>query len=111
MRPMPKWWLIVLAVAIVLLAVVGVASLGAFFLTREQPFAVPAWQDPLTQLNADGIDAALAVGGLGGVPDSDLVATALAQARSDIAFVGLLFSLPIGDQVSSGFFLLLAKQY
>jgi hypothetical protein len=108
---MPKWWLIVLAVAIVVLAVVGVASLGAFFLTREQPFAVPAWQDPLTLVNADGIDAALAVGGLGGVPDSDLVATALAQARADTAFAGLVFSSSIGDQESAGDFLLLAKRY
>ena len=111
MRSMPKWWLIILAVAIVALAMVGVASLGAFFLTREQPFAVPAWQDPLTQVNADGIDAALAVGGLGGVPDSDLVATALAQARPDTAFAGLIFSSSIEDQESAGDFLLLAKRY
>jgi hypothetical protein len=111
MRPMPKWWLIALAVAIALLAVIGVVSLGVFFLTREQPFAVPAWQDPLTQVNVDGIDAALAVGGLGGVPDSDLVATALAQARSDTAFAGLIFSSSIGDQESAGDFLLLAKRY
>ena len=103
--------LVVLAVATVLLVLVGVASLGAFFLLREQPFDVPEWQDPLTLVDPDRIDPALAVAGLGGVSDADLGAKALAQARADTAFAILVFSPSIGDRESAGDFLLLANRY
>ena len=111
MRPMPKWGLTALVIATGLLIFVGVVSLGAFFLLRKQPFEVPEWQDPLTLVNADSIDPALAVAGLGGMSDGDLVAQALNQARSDTAFAGLVFSPIIGDQESAGDLLLLAKRY
>ncbi len=107
---MRNWVLIVLAAATVLLVLVGVASLGAFFLLREQPFDVPEWQDPLTLIEPDRIDPALAVAGLGGVSDGDLGAKALAQARSDTAYAILVFSPSIGDRESAGDFLLLANR-
>jgi hypothetical protein len=103
--------LVVLAVATVLLMLVGIASLGAFFLLREQPFDVPEWQDPQTLVDPDHIDPALAVAGLGGVSDADLGAKALAQARADTAFAILVFSPSIGDRESAGDFLLLANRY
>lgn len=106
-----NWGLIVLAVATALLVVVGALALGAFFLLREQPFDVPEWQDPLTLVNAGSIDPALAVAGLGGMSDGDLVAQALAQARADTAFAILVFSPSIGDRESAGDFLLLANRY
>ena len=106
---MKNWVLIVLTAATVLLVLVGVASLGAFFLLREQPFDVPEWQDPLTLVEPGRIDPALAVAGLGGVSDGDLSAKALAQGRSDTALAILVFSPSIGDRESAGDFLLLAN--
>jgi hypothetical protein len=108
---MRNWGLIALAIATILLVLVGLVSLGAFFLLREQPFDVPDWQDPLTLVNADRIDPALAVAGLGGLGDADLVARALAQARADTAFAILVFSPSIEDRESGGDFLLLASRY
>ncbi len=109
--PSRSWGLIVLAIVIGLLVLVGAVSLGVFFLLREQPFDVPEWQDPLTLVNADLIDPALALAGLGGVPDGDLSARALNQARADTAFSVLVFSPSIGDRESAGDFLLLANRY
>jgi hypothetical protein len=106
-----NWGLIVLAVATGLLVLVGAASLGAFFLLRKQPFDVPEWQDPLLLVNADRVDPALAVVGLGGVSDGDLSAKALAQARADTTFAILAFSPSIEDRESAGDFLLLASRY
>ena len=106
-----KWGLIALAVVVVLLILVGAASLGAYFLLREQPFDVPEWQDPLSLVNVDRVDPAVAVAGLGGVSDGDLSAKALAQARADTAYAILVFSPSIGDRESAGDFLLLASRY
>jgi hypothetical protein len=103
--------LVVLAIATVLLVLVGIASLGAFFLLREQPFDVPEWQDPLTLVDPDQIDPALAVAGLGGVSDADLGAKSLSQGRTDTAYAILVFSPSIGDRESAGDFLLLANRY
>ena len=108
---MRNWRLIALTAATVLLVLVGIASLSAFFLLRSQPFDVPEWQDPLTLVHSDDIDPALAVAGLGGVPDVDLVAQALAEARADTAFAILVFSPSIGDRESAGAFVLLANRY
>jgi len=105
-----SWVLIVLAAATVLLVLIGVLSLGAFFLLREQPYDVPEWQDPLTLIEPDRIDPALAVAGLGGVSDGDLGAKALSQARADTAYAILVFSPSIGDRESAGDFLLLASR-
>ena len=107
---MRNWVLIVLTVATVLLVIVGVVSFGAFFLLREQPFDVPDWQDPLTLVEPERIDPALAVAGLGGVSDGDLSAKALSQARADTALAVLVFSPSIGDRESAGDFLLLANR-
>jgi hypothetical protein len=105
------WVLLALAAATVLLLLVGVGSLGAFFLLREQPFDVPEWQDPLVLVKPDRVDPALAVAGLGGVSDGDLGAKAIAQGRADTAYAILVFSPSIGDRESAGDFLLLASRY
>ena len=108
---MRKWGLMALTATAVLLIVVGIASLSAYFLMREQPLRVPQWQDPLTLVNYGGIDPALAVGGLGGVSDKDLVVQALTEGRPDTAFAILVFSPSIGDRESAGAFLLLADRF
>lgn len=106
-----NWVLVALAVAVVILLLVGIISLGAFFLLREQPFEVPPWEDPVTLVDSRRVDPALAVAGLGGVSDGDLGAKALAQARADTALSTLVFSPSIGDRESAGDFLLLASRY
>ena len=47
-----NWILVALAVAIAILVLVGMVSLGAFFLLREQPFEVPPWEDPVTLVDS-----------------------------------------------------------
>jgi hypothetical protein len=106
-----KWVLVILTVLVVVLILVGIVSLSAYFLLREQPFDVPEWQDPLSLVNVERIDPAVAVAGLGGVSDGDLSAKALAQARADTAFAILVFSPSIGARESAGDFLLLASRY
>jgi hypothetical protein len=109
--PRRKWGLVALGATTVLLVVVGIASLSAYFLLRKQPFEVPKWRDPLTLVNYGGIDPALAVAGLGGVADKDLAAQALAEGRTDTAFTILVFSPSIDDRESAGDFLLLGNRY
>ena len=108
---MKKWGWVVLAVITGLLVLVGAVSLGAYFLSREQPFAVPEWHDPLTLVDVERIDPALAVTGLGGVSDGDLTLRALDQVRPDTAFATLVFSPSIPDRETAGDFLLLANRY
>lgn len=108
---MRKSALIVLAGVTGLLVVVGIVSLAAYFLMRPQPFQVPPWSDPLTMVDNRGIDPALAVAGLGGVSDRDLVAQALTEGRADTAFAILVFSASISDRESAGDFILLADRY
>jgi hypothetical protein len=108
---MRKSLLFVLAGVTGLLVIVGVVSLAAYFSMRPQPFQVPPWSDPLTMVNNRGIDPALAIAGLGGVSDRDLVAQALTEGRADTAFAILVFSPSISDRESAGDFILLADRY
>ncbi|PWH13688.1 MAG: hypothetical protein DDG58_13490 [Ardenticatenia bacterium] len=98
------------ALAGVLIAV-GVVALILYFSTRPQPFQVPLWRDPQSLVDYTKIDPALAVAGLGGVADKDLVAQALTEGRLDTAFAILVFSPSIDDRESAGDFLLLADRY
>jgi hypothetical protein len=108
---MRRWILVLLFAITAVLVVVGVVALSTYFLTRRQPFQVPPWRDPLSLVDYTRIDPALAVGGLGGVADKDLVAQALAEGRPDTAFAILVFSPSIDDRESAGDFLLLADRY
>ncbi len=108
---MRKVGILGLATAAVILLLVGAASIGAFFLLRKQPFDVPQWKDPMTLVQVERIDPALAVAGLGGVSDKDLAAQALAETRLDTAFAILVFSPSINDRESAGDFLLLGSRY
>jgi len=106
-----KWSVLALSTLAVTLILVGAALLGYFFLGRKQPFDVPQWKDPMTLVQADTIDPALAVTGLGGVSDRDLVAQALSESRLGTAFAILVFSPGIEDRESAGDLLLLASRY
>ncbi len=108
---MRRWLLFSLLAITVALVMVGIVSLSAYFLAYRQPFQVPPWRDPLSMVDYARIDPALAVGGLGGVADKDLVAQALAEGRPDTAFAILVFSPSIDDRESAGDFLLLADRY
>ncbi|MGQ9501431.1 MAG: hypothetical protein ACUVSF_06000 [Anaerolineae bacterium] len=108
---MRRWVLVFLFATVAALIAVGVVALSTYFLTYSQPFQVPPWRDPLSLVDYTKIDPALAVGGLGGVADKDLVAQALAEGRLDTAFAILVFSPAIDDRESAGDFLLLADRY
>jgi hypothetical protein len=106
-----RWSILALAALAIALILLGAALLGYFFLGREHPFDVPSWKDPMTLVQSDAIDPALAVAGLGGVSDADLVAQALSESRLGTAFAILVFSPSIDDRESAGDLLLLASRY
>ena len=108
MRKKPVLLFVALAIILVL---VGLALLGYYFLAKKQPFDVPRWTDPLSVVQSREIDPALAVAGLGGMPDRELVAQALAESRLGTAFAILVFSPAIDDRESAGDFILLANLY
>jgi hypothetical protein len=108
---MRRWGFLALSVAALTLVLVGALSLGGFWFLHKQPFDVPEWQDAHTLVDASRIDPALAMAGLGGVSDGELVTQALASARPDTALAILVFSPSIGDRESAGNFLLLAQRY
>jgi len=108
---MRRWVLLALAAAVALLLVIGVAALAGYLLLRKQPFDVPKWQDPRSQIAPEAIDPALAVAGLSGIPDAELVRLALDTMRPDTAFAILVLSPSISDRESTGDLLLLAQRY
>ncbi len=108
---MPRWGFIALSAAALTLVLVGALSLGGFLVLRKQPFDIPEWQDAHTLVEPGRIDPALAIAGLGGVSDGELVTEALSSARPDTALGILVFSPSIGDRESAGDFLLLAQRY
>ena len=108
---MRRWVVLVLAAAVALLLVIGIAALAGYLLMRKQPFDVPKWQDPRSQITPQAIDPALAVAGLSGIPDGELVRLALETMRPDTAFAILVLSPSMGDRESAGDLLLLAQRY
>jgi hypothetical protein len=102
-----------LAVLFLILAVVVVV----FFTTRQASSDQASRADllvglnPLTQLEADQVDPALALASLGGAPEAEVIAEAIDKARPETALSALLFQPALSSKESAGGFLQLAAAY
>ncbi|MBN1218176.1 MAG: hypothetical protein JXM69_04550 [Anaerolineae bacterium] len=66
---------------------------------------------PLTMIETDKIDPALALASLGGVPEAEIIVEAVKKERPETALAALLFQPDLSDRESAGDFLLLARAY
>ena len=66
---------------------------------------------PLTRLDVEQIDPALALATLGGFPDAEVIIEAIEKQRPETALATLLFAPELSDKESAGDFLFLAEAY
>jgi hypothetical protein len=66
---------------------------------------------PLTRLDVEQIDPALALAALGGFPEAEVIIEAIDKERPETALAILLFAPELSDKESAGDFLLLADAY
>jgi len=66
---------------------------------------------PLTRLDIEQIDPALALAALGGFPEAEVIIEAIDKERPETALATLLFAPELSDKESAGDFLLLADAY
>jgi len=109
-----------LIVAISTLAVVFfilMAAVVIFLLSTRLTAAEPVGRNlladtsPLTMIDPEQVDPALALASLGGVPEAEIIIEAIKKDRPETALAGLLFHSKLPDRESAGDFLLLARAY
>jgi hypothetical protein len=66
---------------------------------------------PLTMVDVDQVDPALALASLGGVSEAEVIATAVDKARPETALAAVLYQPALTDKETAGSFLLLAAAY
>lgn len=110
--------LIIIVGTLAILMLILIAAIGVLFFTSQfgsaqsgEANALPGTTNPLTLLNVDKIDPALALASLGGVPEAEVVAEAIDKARPETALSSLLFHPTLTNKESSGSFLQLATAY
>jgi hypothetical protein len=110
--------LIIIVSTLAILMLILIAAIGILFFTSQfgsaqsgEANALPGITNPLTLLNVDKIDPALALASLGGVPEAEVVAEAIDKARPETALSSLLFHPTLTNKESSGSFLQLATAF
>jgi hypothetical protein len=106
-----NWPLIGLAAGMIVLALAGVALLAAYFALSRQPAASPAWQNPLAGAVTEAIAPDLAVLTLAGETDDRVARAALDAGEIETAYATLANSMLMTDNLRSGGWLLLARQF
>ncbi len=106
----PKWLVTALTIAVIVLAVAGIALLVTYFLLGRSPAAQNSWRDPQTAVQAAAIAPDLAVLTLAGEPDERVIRAALDARELETAYATLANSLLLSDKLRSGNWLLLAGQ-
>ena len=106
-----KWPLFALAAGVVLLALAGLALLGAYFFLSRQPAAESGWVDPVAAAKNEAVAPDLAVLTLAGEPDDRIIRAALDAGEVETAYATLANSVLLPDNLRSGSWLLLASQY
>jgi hypothetical protein len=109
--------LIIVVGTLAVLLLILVTVIGILFFTSQfgsaqssQPNSLSGTR-PLSQLNVDNVDPALALASLGGVSEADVIAEAIDKARPETALATLLFHSTLNNKESSGGFLQLANGY
>ncbi len=67
--------------------------------------------NPLSQLDTEEIDPALALASLGGLPEIEVIDEAIDKSRPETALADLLFAATLSNKESAGGFLQLARAY
>ena len=106
-----KWPLFALAAGVVVLALAGLALLGAYFFLSRQPDAQSGWVDPVAAAQNEAVAPDLAVLTLAGEPDERIIRAALDAGEVETAYVTLANSVLLPDNLRSGSWLLLASHY
>jgi len=107
-RRRPKIWvLILLGLGLLLLAVLVWAGLGLY--GRLQERAIGAWQDPVLQTRSDEIAPQLALLGLAGWSDQQVVETALSEGEWETAYAALAYDTQVADRERAGLWLSLGQ--
>ncbi len=105
------WPLYTLILAVVVLAVAGVALLGAYFYLSRQSVADSGWVDPQAGIKASAVAPDIAVLTLAGEPDDRIIRAALDAGERETANATLAYSVLLPDTVRSGQWLILANAY
>ncbi|RME74869.1 MAG: hypothetical protein D6784_09080 [Chloroflexi bacterium] len=94
------------------LALILVVSLTAYYLTNRETApqtSIITGVGPLDMVSPDRIDPALALAGLGGMADIEVIRQAVDQARPETALAGVLYQPQLTDRQTAGSFLQLAR--
>ncbi len=102
---------IVLLGGAVILTLVGLGLLAAYFLSARQPERSLAWADPIGAVRPKAVAADLAVLTLAGEGDDRVIRAALDAGELETAYAGLAFSVLLPDTLRGGHWLLLADRY
>ncbi len=100
-----------LIIAVVLLAVAGLALLGTYFYLSRQVTAEVGWVDPQASVAGNLIAPDLATLTLAGEGDDRIVRAALDAGERETAYATLAYSVLLPDTVRSGQWLVLANAY
>lgn len=109
--------LLIIIGTLAILLLILVAVIGVFLATRQfsasqvSGLNLLIGPNPFTYLNVDEIDPALALGGLGGAPEAEVLAEALDKSRPETALANLIFYSTLTNKESAGGFLQLARVY
>ena len=99
-----------------ILMLILIAAIGIFLFTARFNQTTPTRsqlvvRNPLTEINVDQVDPALALASLGGVPEAEVIIEAINKDRPETALSAILFHPTLSDKESAGDFLLLAAAY
>lgn len=106
-----NWGIIALLGAVVLLALAGLGLLGAYFFPANRSTPADGWANPINAVVSDRVAPDLAVLTLAGEPDERVARAALDAGEVETAYATLAYSVFLPDNVRSGQWLLLARQY
>ncbi len=100
-----------LLIAVITLAIAGLALLGAYFVLSRQTVADSGWVDPQAGIDAKAIAPDVAVLTLAGEPDDRIIRAALDAGERETAYATLAYSVLLSDAVRSGQWLMLGNSY
>jgi hypothetical protein len=107
----PNWLLVALVAGVIVLALVGVALLGAYFILSRQHAADAGWVNPVEVVQGKAVAPDLAILTLAGEPDDRIIRAALDSREPETAYATLTHSTLLPDNLRSGGWLLLARNY
>jgi flagellar basal body-associated protein FliL len=100
-----------LIVAVVVLAVAGLALIGAYFYLSRQPASADSgWVNPQALTRASNIAPDLAVLTLAGEPDDRIIRASLDANERETAYATLAYSMLLPDTVRGGQWLVMGQR-